>query len=77
MPFVVSGISASSSSTAHSSASSSSSSQEVTSAKSDSVSDNRDVEAPVSERNRGMKEELQNKKEGIRRSTKRLIAQIA
>ena len=41
-----------------SSASSPSSSQESTSASSGSVSENRDVEAPVSERNRIMNEEL-------------------
>ena len=58
VPFVVPGISASSSSTTLSSASSPFSSQESTSANSDSVSENRDVEAPVSERNRGMNEEL-------------------
>ena len=56
--FVVPGISASSSSTKPPSASSPSSSQESSSANSDSVSKNRDVEAPVSERNRGMNEEL-------------------
>ena len=50
--------SASSSSTTPSPASSPSSSQESTSANSDSVSENRDVEAPVSERNTGMNEEL-------------------
>ena len=57
VPLVVLGISASSSSTTPSSASSPSSPQESTSASSDSVSENRDVEAPVSERNGGMSEE--------------------
>ena len=57
VPFVVPGISASSSSTTPSSASSPSSSQESTSANTHSVSENRDVEA-VSERNRIMNEEL-------------------
>ena len=56
--FVVPGISTSSSSTAPPSASSTSSSQESTSANSDSVSGNRDVEAPVSGRNGGTNEEL-------------------
>ena len=58
VPCVVPGISASSSSTTPSSASSPSSSQESTSAIRDSVSENRDVEAPVFERRRGMNEEL-------------------
>ena len=58
VPFVVPGLSASSSSTTPSSASSPSLSQESTSANSYSVSENRDVEAPVSERNTGMNEEL-------------------
>ena len=58
VPFVVPGISASSSSTTPSSASLPSSSQGSTSANCDSVSENRDVEAPVSERNRGMNDEL-------------------
>ena len=57
VPFVVPGISVSSSSTTLSSASSPSSSQESTSANSDSVS-GKDVEAPVSERNTGMNDEL-------------------
>ena len=55
---MVFGISASSSSTAPSSVSSPSSSQESTSANKDSVSENRGVEAPVSERNGGTNEEL-------------------
>ena len=58
VPFVVPGISASSSSTTPSSASSPSSSQESTSANRDSVSDNRGVETPVSERSEGTNEEL-------------------
>ena len=58
VPFVVPGISASSSSTTPSSASSSSSSQESTSANRESVSDNRGVETPVSERSGGTNEEL-------------------
>ena len=58
VPFMVPGISASSSSITPSSASSPSSSEESTSENSDSVSENRDVEAPVSERNRGVNEEL-------------------
>ena len=58
VPFVVPVLSATSSSTTLSSASSPSSSQESTSENSDSVSENRDVEAPVSERNSGMNEEL-------------------
>ena len=58
VPFVVPGLSASSSSTSPSSASSSSSSQESTSANGDSVSDNRGVETLVSERSGGTKEEL-------------------
>ena len=57
-PFIVPGISTSSSSITPSSASSPSSSQESTSENSDSVWENRDVEAPVSERNRGVNEEL-------------------
>ena len=59
VPFVVPWISASSSSTTPSSASSLSSSQESTSTNNNSVSEDRDVEAPVSERNGGMNEELQ------------------
>ena len=55
---MVPGISASSSSTTPSSASSSSSSQESKSADRDSVSDNRDVETPVSDRSGGTNEEL-------------------
>ena len=58
VPLVVPEISASSSSTTPSSASSSSSSQESTSANRDSVSDNRSVETPVSERSGGTNEEL-------------------
>ena len=58
VPFVVPGISTSSSSTTPSSASSPSSSQESTSENSDSASENRDVEAPVSDRNRGINEEF-------------------
>ena len=65
--FVVPGISASSSSTTPSSASSSSSSQESTSANRDSVSDNRDVETPVSERSGGTNEELRG--DPLREST--------
>ena len=52
-PFVALGISASSSSTAPSSASPPSSSQESTPANRDSVSENRGVESPVSERSGG------------------------
>ena len=58
VPFVVLGISASSSSTTHS-ALSPSSSQESTSADRESVSENRDVETLVSERSEGTNEELQ------------------
>ena len=58
VPFVVLGISASFSSTAPSSASSPPPSQEPTSADIDSVSENRGVETPVSERNGGANEEL-------------------
>ena len=56
--FVVPGMSASSSSTTPSSASSPSSSQESTWANRDSVSENRNVETPVSERSGGTNEEL-------------------
>ena len=58
VPFVVPGISASSSSTTPSSGSSPSSSQESTSANRDSASENRGVETPVSERSGGTTEEL-------------------
>ena len=58
VPFVVPGISASSSSTTLSPASSPSSSQESTPENRDSVSENRDVEAPVSDRSGGTNEEL-------------------
>ena len=58
VPFVVPGISASSSSTTPSSASSPSSSQESTSAYRVSVSENRGVEAPVSERSGSTNVEL-------------------
>ena len=58
VPCVVPGISASSSSTTPSSASSPSSSQELTSADRHSVSDNRGVETPVSERSGGTNEDL-------------------
>ena len=58
VPFVIRGISASSSSTTPSSASSPSLSQESTSANRDSVSENRGVETPVSERSGGTNEEL-------------------
>ena len=53
VPFVVPGISASSASTAPSSTSPPSSSQESTPANRDSVSENRGVESPVSERSGG------------------------
>ena len=55
---MVPGISASSSSTTPSSASSPSSSQESTSADRESVSENRGVASPVSERSGGTNEEL-------------------
>ena len=65
--FVIPGISASSSSATLSSASSPSSSQESTSADRDSVSNNRGVETPVSERSGGSNEEL--RREPLREST--------
>ena len=84
---MVPGISTNSSWTTPSSVSSPSSSQESTSANSDSVSENRDVEVPVSERNRGMNEEhrgdplhdsigaeKQKTKERVERGTKRFFA---
>ena len=57
VPFVVPGLSASSSSTTPSPTSPSSSSQESTSANRDSVSENRGVESPVSARSGGTNEE--------------------
>ena len=58
VPFVVPGITSSSSCASSSSVSSSSSSQESKSANRDSVSDNRGVEIPVPERSGGTHEEI-------------------